>query len=95
MRLDIAHRARLDLRNIARYSREQWGAANKARYMAAIRLRMPGLLRQPGAGVARDDLAAGLRCVPVGRHVIYYRIAEGRIAVIRVLHQRMDAKRHF
>ena len=38
----------------------------------------------------RDDIAAGLRCFPVKRYIIYYQSGEHGILVSRVLHGKRD-----
>jgi len=38
----------------------------------------------------RDELAPGLRSLPVGNYVVFYRGREGGIEVIRVLHGARD-----
>ena len=48
------------------------------------------LASQPNAGRVRDELAVGLRSVPVHRHIIYYRPEQGHIVVARVLHGSRD-----
>ncbi len=46
-------------------------------------------------GIARPELAAGLRCYSVGNYVIYYRPAKDGIEVARVLHGARDVDRLF
>jgi len=94
MRLVIADAAQADLRAIKRYSAQEWGAARGARYMAANQVRFSALLRHPDLGPDRTDLGAAYRSLLVGGHVIFYRHDGETVEIIRVLHQRMDAKRH-
>jgi toxin ParE1/3/4 len=94
MHLALSRGARRDLKNIARYSEREWGAPRKTQYMAAIRERLAALLHRPAIGATREDLGLDYRCVPVGRHVIFYRIASDDVLVVRVLHQRMDVRLH-
>ncbi|MGE5203673.1 MAG: type II toxin-antitoxin system RelE/ParE family toxin [Acidobacteriota bacterium] len=42
--------------------------------------------RNPKLGPARPDIARGLRYVPVGRYLVLYRIIEGAIEVVRIVH---------
>ena len=93
-RLVISAAARADLRNIARYSEREWGRARKKQYLSAIRERFARLLQQPESGIARRDISAGYRSLPVGRHIIFYRIKADAVVIIRILHQRMDAMLH-
>ncbi len=46
--------------------------------------------RQPGLGTLRPDLAEGLRMVPHGRYLIFYRELEGVLRVERILHSARD-----
>jgi toxin ParE1/3/4 len=93
-RLVVSAAARADLKAIARYSEREWGRARKKQYLSAIRGRFVRLLQHPETGVARQDLGAGYRNLPIGRHLIFYRIEGDAVVVIRILHQRMDAKMH-
>ncbi|MBV8976921.1 MAG: type II toxin-antitoxin system RelE/ParE family toxin [Alphaproteobacteria bacterium] len=94
MHLILADRARADLWSIARYTEREWGATRKKRYMAFLRERLGTLLRHPDLGPVRDDLGSGYRSLLAGSHMIFYRRAGEGIVVIRVLHQRMDIRRH-
>jgi toxin ParE1/3/4 len=40
----------------------------------------------PGIGQHKDDLGPDIRSVPVGNYLIFYRLIETSIEVIRVLH---------
>lgn len=95
MRLVVARLARRDLQAIARYSEKEWGAARKAQYMAAIREKFSLLLQRPAIGAPRHDIAPGYRSHPVGRHLIFYRVEDKSVVIVRVLHQRMDVRLHF
>ncbi len=44
----------------------------------------------PQLGRARDDLAPGLRSLPVDSYVLFYRTTEDNIQIIRILHGRRD-----
>lgn len=44
----------------------------------------------PGAGRQRDDLQEGLCSFPVGRYMIFYRVAEDAVEIVRVLHGARD-----
>lgn len=45
----------------------------------------------PEAGSIRPDIAEGLRMLPVGNHVVLYRVTDSRIEIIRVVHGARDA----
>ena len=44
------------------------------------------LALKPQMGRARDDIAAGVRHLPVGKYLILYRIVEGGVEVVRYIH---------
>ena len=48
------------------------------------------LLQFPLSGRSRNDLQEGLRSLPAGKHIIFYREAEDNIEVVRVLHGSQD-----
>ena len=49
----------------------------------------------PHAGRRRDELRRGYRSFPVGDHLIFYRIMELGVAVMRVVHGRRDLEAMF
>jgi toxin ParE1/3/4 len=56
---------------------------------------MHELTRFPNLGRARNDISRGLRGRPVQAHVIYYRVDDEAVTIIRILHGKMDAARQF
>ena len=48
------------------------------------------ILQFPQAGRSRNELQVGLRSLPVGSHVIFYREIEDRIEIMRVIHGSRD-----
>ena len=48
----------------------------------------------PTLGRSCDAICEGYRKFRVGRHVIFYRVIDRGIDVVRVLHQRMDFESH-
>ncbi|MGH6881093.1 type II toxin-antitoxin system RelE/ParE family toxin [Hypericibacter sp.] len=92
--LVLARAAQNDLEDIARYTEAQWGAEQKQRYMSALADRFIQLTNTPEMGLARDDIKTGYRSLLAGRHVIFYRHANNRLEISRVLHERMDLHRH-
>ena len=43
------------------------------------------LTHMPEMGRRRDDLAPGIRTFPVGRYIIFYRIHEESVEIVRIL----------
>jgi toxin ParE1/3/4 len=82
-----------DLEGIWLYTFEQWGAEQAHRYTDELIAAFDRLASNPLIGTACDDIRKGYRRRRVGRHAIYFRVTSYGIAVIRVLHERMDAPR--
>jgi len=87
----LAPAAARDLEGIWRYTLGEWGIEQAHRYTDEITAAFAQLADNPHLGPSCDYIRTGYRRSPVERHVIYFRITEYGIAVIRVLHERMDA----
>jgi toxin ParE1/3/4 len=58
------------------------------RVLDAIEARWDNLARHPYSGVARDDIAPGIRHLVSGEYLTLYRLSSGAIEIVRVLHGR-------
>lgn len=76
------------------YTMEQWGVAQADAYTDALSSAFELLARNPRRGRTCDDIRKSYRRHLVGRHVVYYRVRDRGIDVVRILHGRMDAARH-
>jgi toxin ParE1/3/4 len=83
-----------DLEGIWLYTMEQWSIKQAHRYIDEISATFAKLANNPLQGMSCEAIRKGYRRSGVGRHMIYFRISDYGIAVIRVLHARMDAPRH-
>ena len=85
--------AEIDLEEIWRYTVENWSVKQAAAYHADILDAFEGLASGLKVG-RRADIREGYFKYAVGSHLIYYRQQDSEIAIIRILHQRMDVSRH-
>jgi toxin ParE1/3/4 len=83
-------RARRDIDEIWDYSARVWGLEQAEVYIRQIQRCLQALADDPRLGRTCDDVRACHRKYPVGSHVVFYRIVEGGIDVVRILHRRMD-----
>ena len=90
----LAPAAVRDIESIWSYTFDEWGIDQADRYTDDLTGAFDRLATNPQLGAACDQIRKGYRRRGVGRHVIYFRISDYGIAVIRVLHERMDAPRH-
>lgn len=86
--------ARGDLEAIFDYTAAEWGLAQALRYTDLIEQACAEMAQAPGLAVPCDDIRSGYRRRFAQRHAIYFRVETYGIAVIRILHDRMDAPRH-
>lgn len=92
--LRISARAARDLEQIWVHTVETWGEDQAVRYVAQVRGAIDLLRVNPGLARTADDVRPGLRKFTVGSHVLYVRVGDGFLRLVRVLHGRMDASRH-
>ena len=82
--------AKRDLESIRDFSFENWGAEKAEDYLRRIFHSARELAERPNLGRSRDDVLPGYRSRRVGSHAIFFKVLDGGIEVIRILHQRMD-----
>ncbi len=81
--------ARQDLKGIFRYSFEKWGADKAAEYLVQLDAGIHALIDNPAIGRSRDEIRDGYRSIQINRHIVFYRVLDQVIDVVRVLHERM------
>ena len=47
-------------------------------------------MQSPHIGRERPEIKSGYRSLAEGKHVIFYRVGDGGIDILRILHGRMD-----
>ena len=83
-----------DLTDIWVYTAEAWGLAQADTYLDEIASAIQTLTEHPQLGPARDDLKKGYRALPVNQHILFYKVLEDEIQIIRVLHKSVDVPQH-
>ena len=91
-RLSVA--AAADIEAIARHSAEHWGLARAEAYLLALHEAMERLALFPLAGRDVSELRAGYRRFEHEGHAIFFRVETDCVFVVRVLHARMEPRRH-
>lgn len=89
----LAPAAKRDLEGIWLYTLKEWGIEQAHLYTDELTAAIDQVAHNPELGAPCDHIRKGYRRSRVGRHAIYFRITDYGIAVIRVLHDRMDAPR--
>jgi toxin ParE1/3/4 len=64
-------------------------------FLRKVLAKLRTLAEFPRSGRARDELAAGLRSIPIGNYVAFYRPAPHGIDIVRILHGARDLPKFF
>lgn len=94
-RYEIALPADEDLQAIFIYTEEEFGTDQAVKYLVEIEDVFERLVETPELGKQRNEIKKGLRSLPVGAHIIFYRILTNHIRIVRVLHGSRDVPKHF
>lgn len=96
LKLHQQAKAREDLKKIWLYSFENYGEKQADKYYDELITAMERLKDNPHIGVSCDYIRSGYRQYQVNRHLIFYRLSKcnKKIHIVRVLHDRMEHKRH-
>lgn len=86
----LSEDAEEDLQGIYRYSERNWGEQQARRYVSALFDLFERLGRHPQLGRSRGELGEGIRSFAQGAHLTFYMEWGGEVAILRVLHGRMD-----
>lgn len=87
-------RALNDLKDIWGYTSRNWGETQADNYLQSIEECLQRLAQSPMIGKAAYYPKEGLRCYHFQKHIIVYQHNDEIIDIVRILHERMDIKRH-
>ncbi len=91
--LIIRPAAENDLISIWQYTFETWGVRQADRYIGDLSAAFKEVAAGRLIAKSASHVRAGYRQVKVGRHVVFLQDLSDRIEVVRVLHERVDARR--
>ena len=83
-----------DLESIYLYSSSEFGIQRTEDYFLVIETSFQRLANDPLISRKCDYIRQDLRAFNVGSHIIFFKMTDYGVAVIRVLHQSMDFIRH-
>ncbi|GLK45027.1 MULTISPECIES: type II toxin-antitoxin system RelE/ParE family toxin [Novosphingobium] len=90
----LSPRAQRDLEAIFDHTAAEWGVPQAVAYVDQIEQACTDLANAPLQSSDCSHIRAGYRRRALGRHVLYFRPTDYGVAVMRILHDRMDAPRH-
>jgi len=90
-RVVVSPQAEQDLIDIWLYIAEDQ-PINADHFLDRLETQVSKLAEFVDMGVARDELAEALKSFPVGRYILFYRVTQEGVELVRVLHSSRDVK---
>jgi len=90
----LSPRAQVDLDKIWDYKAKHWGIDQAEVYIRQLWQHIEAAAAQPKIGRACPEVRADYYKYRSGSHFLFYRLINGGIDVVRILHERMDFGRH-
>ena len=91
----ISKKAVSDLEEIWLYTIEKWSTEQADRYYNLIFDEINYICKNISAGKSMEHVRKGYRASKVKSHLIFYRVINNTVEVIRILHERMDIENIF
>jgi toxin ParE1/3/4 len=89
-RVIFSQPAQQDITSIEQFSATNWGTGQARSYVAAMRNSIELLATFPERGRIAGGSDPDLRVLVYNKHLVYYRLLETSIEVVRIVHERMD-----
>jgi len=86
----ISKKAVIDLEEIWLYTVDKWSVSQADRYYLLIIDEIGYICKNINSGKPMDNIRKGYRAAKVKSHLILYRVVNGTVEIIRILHERMD-----
>lgn len=91
----LSEAADKDLEDIFDYTIEHFGFEQAEKYLLEIEKIFNDIYLHPKSGKARNEIKKGLYSFPKDNHIIFYRISDKHIYIVRVLHGSRDIPNYF
>src|ERR1700730_13121974 len=89
---EISKKAISDLEEIWLYTVDKWSIVQADRYYNLIFDEIAFICKNPRTGKPMDDVRKNYRTAKVKSHLIFYKVENNIVQVVRILHERMDIK---
>ena len=86
----ISKKAVIDLEEIWVFTVDKWSVAQADRYYLLIIDEIEFICKNITCGKSMHNIRKGYRATKVKSHLIFYRVVNNTVEVIRILHERMD-----
>lgn len=90
----LTEKAINDLTDIWNYTYDEWSEQQADIYYQMLIDTCEEIAKNPKIGKYYEGITANLHGIRTNRHVIFYRFLDDKIEITRILHGRMDLKKH-
>jgi toxin ParE1/3/4 len=87
---ELSQEADNDLQDIYDYTEDKFGTDQAIAYLLGLEELFELLCTQPHTGRMRNEIRKGLRSSSYISHIVFYRVVEKSIRILRVLHASRD-----
>ena len=94
MSYQLTDEAASDIEAILDHSLKNFGATQAEHYFEALKECIELLADNPNIGHSAEEILPDYLRFPHESHVIFYKIFSSSILIVRILHERMDPKKH-
>lgn len=91
----LSEAADQDLEDIFDYTVHYFGFDQAEKYLLEIEEAFQSLLLNPTSGKTRNEIKQGLYSFPKDNHIIFYRLSDTHIIIVRILHGSRDIPNFF
>jgi toxin ParE1/3/4 len=86
----ISKKAISDLEEIWLYTLDKWSIEQADRYYNLIFDEIAFICKNPKTGKQMEDVRKGYCATKVKSHLIFYKVVNDTVQIVRILHERMD-----
>jgi len=90
---ELAQEADNDLQEIYDYTATNFGTVQAIKYLHGLDELFQALCTHPHTGRMRNEIRKGVRSCSYISHIVFYRVLESRIRIVRILHASCDVPR--
>ncbi len=88
----LSQKSHEDIDDIYDFGVDKFGEDQALEYLMGLRTHFLFLLKNPQIGKKRDEIKEGLFSFPYVSHIVFYRVFDDYIRIVRVLHGSRDFK---
>ncbi len=81
-----------DLTSIFEYTLQEHSIDQAESYLNSLEDVFNKIVQNPNIGKSRNEIKFGLKSISAEYHIIFYRVFEDRIRIVRALHHSRDLK---